>query len=313
MRIMITGALGHIGSKVIHSLKEGMFEEVRLLDNLSTNRYPSLFHLPEGVPFKFREGDIRTADLDEELDGVDVVVHLAAVTDAATSFERPREVEEVNLHGTRRVAEACLRRGCRLLFPSTTSVYGTQKEVVDEDCPEEDLKPQSPYAESKLRAERLLEDLGARGLDFVICRFGTIFGPSVGMRFHTAVNRFVWQACLGRPITVWRTALHQKRPYLDLEDAVRAVFFIVERGLFDGRIYNVVTANHTVNDIVVILRDFLPAVAVEFVDSPIMNQLSYHVRGDRFRGVGFTYRGDLRRGIGETLRFLKGIINVTEG
>src|SRR5207253_6086819 len=117
--------------------------------------------------------------------------------------------------------------GSALIFISTTSVYGSQTEVVDEDCPVTNLRPQSPYAESKLKAELLLHAVEqTEGLRFAVCRFGTIFGTSVGMRFHTAINKFCWQAVTGQPITVWRSALHQQRPYLDLTDAVEAVNFI---------------------------------------------------------------------------------------
>lgn len=116
-----------------------------------------------------------------------------------------------------------------MLFLSTTSVYGTQREVVDEMCSVEELKPQSPYAASKLQAEQLLKSMGEEsGLQFVTVRFGTVFGKSVGMRFHTAINKFCWQASTARPITVWRTAMHQKRPYLHVSDAVRALHFILE-------------------------------------------------------------------------------------
>ena len=216
MRLLVTGALGHIGSRLIRHLRPDDWESVVLLDDLSTQRYGSLFNLPEGVPFRFVEGDVCEVDLERYFEGVDLVIHLAAITDAPSTFERREEVERVNYEGTRKVAEACRSSGSRLVFISTTSVYGSQSEVVDENCPADELKAQSPYAESKLSAERMIQSLGGKdGLQFVICRFGTIFGPSVGMRFHTAVNKFTWQACLGQPITVWRTALHQRRPYAD--------------------------------------------------------------------------------------------------
>jgi nucleoside-diphosphate-sugar epimerase len=307
-RIVITGALGHIGSRLIHSLEPGEFSRVRLLDNLLTQRYASLFNLPKGVPFDFREADICTADLAPLLDGADAVVHLAAITNAAASFENQQQVEAVNLHGTRRVAEACAKVGCRLLFLSTTSVYGVSEGVVAEDCPPEQLKPQSPYAESKLRSEQLLAELGRdRGLKFVACRFGTIYGVSVGMRFHTAVNKFIWQACLGQPLTVWRTALDQKRPYLDLGDAVGALRFLLARDLFDNQVYNVLTDNATVRQIVDHIRAHVPYVRVEFVDSAIMNQLSYTVSCDKFRGRGFEFHGTLERGVRETVELLRGV------
>ena len=125
------------------------------------------------------------------------------------------------------------------------------------------------------------------------------------MRFHTAVNKFCWQAVMGQPLSVWRTAYDQKRPYLDLVDAVRAFGFIIERDLFDGRIYNVLTLNATVRDIVEAVREFVPDTEVSFVDSPIMNQLSYEVSSQRFRDAGFGFAGDLRRGVGETIALLK--------
>lgn len=307
-RLLVTGALGHIGSAFIRRLRPSRYAEVRLLDDFSNQRYPSLFGLPRRIRFSVFEEDICTSPLGDRVKDVDVVVHLAALTDAASSFERAERVHAVNVDGTRRVVEACLARGAKLVFPSTTSVYGTQKTRVDEHCPEDDLKPQSPYAASKLEAERLIEAAGRdEGLSYVICRFGTIFGSSIGMRFHTAVNKFVWLAVTGRPLTVWRTALHQQRPYLDLGDAVRALEFIIHRDVFGRRLYNVVTVNATVAKIVGIIRRYVPQVAIEHVDSPIMNQLSYRVSSARFRRLGFRFTGDLRRGIAETVRLFEAV------
>lgn len=304
--LVVTGALGHIGSAFIHSLRPGDFGRVTLIDDLSAQRYCSLFNLPKGVEYHFIEGDICTLDLRSLLKGADALVHLAAATDAVRSLEAKEQYQRVNVDGTERVARACLEVGVKLFFPSSTSVYGTQAALVDEGCDESELKPQSPYADSKLQGERLLAMLGSKGLEFVACRLGTIFGPSPGMRFHTAVNKFIWQACTGQPITVWRTALHQKRPYLDVQDAVRAVRFLIERDVFDRRIYNVVTANATVNDIVEAIKVHVPTLRVEMVDSAIMNQLSYEVSAERFTSLGFHFNGDLRRGIADSVALLEG-------
>lgn len=307
MNLLITSALGHIGSKLVSDIPAGMFERVYLLDNLSTQRYPVLFNLPEG-PFRFLEEDILMTDLGKYLDSGDVVIHLAAITNAEASVGIAEEVDLTNLNGTERLARACAASGSKLVFLSTTSVYGVQTDVVDEDCPVEHLKPQSPYADSKLKAEHMLREMGQReGLDFVICRFGTIFGVSTGMRFHTAVNKFCWQAVMGQPITVWRTALDQKRPYLDLKDAILALKFIAQRDLFDCGTYNVLTTNSTVKDIVDIISQHVPDVSIQYVDSPIMNQLSYTVANDRFIGLGFEFTGSLEDGIGDTIQLLRGV------
>jgi UDP-glucose 4-epimerase len=306
MRIVITGALGHIGSRLIRTLKPGVFSEVTLLDNLSTQRYASLFNLPAGIPFRFIEEDILTADLEQYFRGAAAVIHLAAITTAAASFDIRDHVERVNYEGTERVARACAQTGSRLIFPSSTSVYTPAGDFVDEDCPDSDLQPQNPYAESKLRGERLLRQLGRdEGLRFVICRLGTIFGPSPGMRFHTAVNKFVWQACLGQSITVWRTALNQKRPYLDLEDAVRAFSFLLDHDLFAGETYNILTVNATVADILEVLRTHYPDLGVQFVDDRTMNGLSYEVSQAKLMHAGFVTTGALGPGIAETVSLLR--------
>ena len=126
------------------------------------------------------------------------------------------------------------------------------------------------------------------------------------MRFHTAVNKFVWQACLGQPITVWKTAMNQKRPYLDVDDAVRSILFIMENELFNNEIYNVVTENATVEDIVQIIKTKILDVNVEFVESRIMNQLSYTVLSSKIISKGFKYRGNLERGLFNTIKLLNG-------
>lgn len=275
-----------------------------MIDDLTTQRYASLFDLPEAGRYRFIEGDVLKLDLTQAFEGADAVVHLAAITNAEGSFAFTEETERVNLRGTEAVARACQRTGAGLVFLSTTSVYGTQSGVVDESCPDDELRPQSPYAASKLSAERSLSAFGREGLRWVTMRFGTIAGISPGMRFHTAVNKFCWQAVMGQPLTVWREALHQRRPYLELGDGVRAIEFVLERG-FDGGLYNVLTENATVADIVALVREAAPDAAVQEVDSRVMNQLSYEVDDSRFRSLGFEVRGELRDAIFETVARLR--------
>jgi UDP-glucose 4-epimerase len=306
MKIVVTGALGHIGSALIRELPARFpGAEVVMIDNMMTQRYASLFDLPAIGRYRFVEADVRNIDLHPLFEGAYAVIHLAAITDAAGSFDRAAAVEANNFGATQRVAEACGDVGCRLVHLSSTSVYGTQGDTVTEDCSLDELKPQSPYAETKLKEEALVRSLAGNRLRAVVCRFGTIFGPSPGMRFHTAVNKFCWQAVMGQPLTIWRTAYEQKRPYLDLTDAVRALSFIVRSDLFDGRVYNVLTRNATVRDIVETIRGFVPDLRLSFVDSPIMNQLSYEVSARRFRDRGFEFSGDIARGIGGTIALLR--------
>jgi UDP-glucose 4-epimerase len=306
MKIVVTGALGHIGSRLIRELPFAFpGSEIVLVDNMMTQRYCSLFHLPKEGYYRFIEADITQMELQPLFDGVHVVIHLAAITDAAGSFDRAEQVEQNNFNATKRVAEACAKGGVCLLTLSSTSVYGTQANIVDEECTAEELKPQSPYAATKLKEERLVQQLvKEQGLRAGIYRFGTIFGVSPGMRFHTAVNKFCWQAAMGQPLTVWRTAYDQKRPYLDLGDACRAMVHIIRHELFDGRVYNVLTLNATVREIVETIRTFVPTLEVRFVDSQIMNQLSYEVIDARFRRTGYAPSGVLSVALAQELKLL---------
>lgn len=307
MKIVVTGAIGHIGSYLIRDLAVQFPEaEIVMIDNMMTQRFPSLFNLPSLGHYRFIEADVTRIDLRPLLEDAHVLIHLAAITDAAGSFDKADLLEANNYQATAMVAEACSQTRTRLIALSSTSVYGTQNEVVAEDCTPEELKPQSPYAVTKLKEEQLVTKLCAEGvLKAISCRFGTIFGASPGMRFHTAVNKFCWQAAMGVPITVWSTAYDQKRPYLDLFDAARAIAFIIRKDLFDGRIYNVLTHNATVRQVVDTVREYVPNLQVSFVDNKIMNQLSYEVSCERFMSEGFAFAGDLRRGIGETISLLR--------
>ena len=306
MKIIVTGAIGHIGSYIVRDLGvQFPRAQIVMIDNMMTQRYASLFNLPPLGNYHFIEDDVNSIDLKTVFSGATVVIHLAAITDATGSFDRAEELENNNYQSTVKVANACIETGASLIALSSTSVYGTQNDLVDEDCSEEELLPQSPYATTKLKEEKLIAKLcKEKGLKAIHCRFGTIFGASAGMRFHTAVNKFCWQAVMGRPISVWRTAYDQKRPYLDLLDASRAIELIIKNNIFDGRVYNVLTNNSTVREVVDVIREFVPNIEVGFVDSKIMNQLSYEVLDNRFKSQGFISAGSLRRGIGETVSLL---------
>ena len=311
MKIVITGALGHIGSMFIREIPLCFPEaEIIMIDNLSSQRYCSLFNLPIEGNHHFIEADVLNMDLKAVIKGADVVAHLAAITNAEDSFRNKEQVENTNYNATVKVSEACASSGAGMIYVSSTSVYGSQAQVVDEDCLSEELKPQSPYAETKLKEEKFLQALGvANGLRFVICRFGTICGISQGMRFHTAINKFCWQAVMGQPLTVWKTALHQKRPYLVLNDAMNVFKFIIKNDLFDQRIYNILTENLTVNSIIELIKQHVPNLAIQYTHASIMNQLSYDVSSQRFRKLGFEFTGSIGKSIEDTI----GLLNSKSG
>lgn len=304
MKIVVTGALGHIGSRLIRGLpKQFKHLEIVMIDDLSTQRYSSLFNLPTDAKYTFIEGKIKDIDLDSILNGGGCVIHLAALTDAAGTADKPELVYQNNFESTSVLAKACLKHNIPIIYPSSTSVYGSQSDVVDETCKE--LLPQSPYADCKLKEEDFLKTLFQQGLKGIICRFGTIYGVSHGMRFHTAVNKFCWQAVMGQSLTVWETAMDQKRPYLALDDAVRAIEWIIQHQLFHDEIYNIVTHNLTVRDVISVIKEKITDLNVSYVQHRIMNQLSYEVSSSKFQKTGFNFEGKLDEGIIDTIELLQ--------
>jgi len=308
LKVLITGGLGHIGShltKTLPTLIEGC--ELVVVDNLLTQRYSSLFSFNQTRAFTFFEESVENLSVEwfESHGPFDVVIHLAAITDAAGNVDNREGIYSNNFSGTRNLSEICLATDTALIFPSSTSVYGTQESVVDESCNE--LRPQSPYAECKLAEEKILLESSMQGLRVTILRLGTIHGASIGMRFHTAVNRFIFQTKLGLDLTVWRTALNQKRPYLSLSDVSAAIAHTIKLDLFQGDIFNIVTANWTVQEIINhIEANTESECAIKLVDTAIMNQLSYEVSSNKFQDTGFSFSGNLDQDIGDTWSLLSG-------
>ena len=307
MKIVVTGATGHIGSYVIRDLAYKLRgSEIIMIDDMRTQRYSSLYNLPSIGHYTFHDIDITSVDIRPIIKNTDVLIHLAAITDATGSINNADQIEKNNYIATQRVAESCIETGVRVVILSSTSVYGTNKEAVSENCSPDELQPQSPYSRIKLNEEKLINQLCMeKNLNAIICRFGTIFGASPGMRFHTAINKFCWQAVMGQPITIWSTAFDQQRPYLDLIDASQAIAFIIENDLFDGHIYNISTLNSTVRHVIDTIREFVPKVELAFIDNQVMNNWSYGVSCERFKNHGFAFTGDLGRGIEETIALLR--------
>jgi nucleoside-diphosphate-sugar epimerase len=306
MKILVTGGLGHIGSSLIRKLEFSQKPHLFVCDSLLTQRYSSIFHMPEDQNVRFFKMETREIT-PKFLSAYEItaVIHLAAMTDATGSFERRDDLFKNNLGGTQQLANSCGEMNVPIIFPSSTSVYGSNESLVTEQSI---TSPQSPYAECKLREEEYLLSAFKQGLRCVILRFGTIHGVSQGMRFHTAINKFCFQAVLGEHITVWRTALNQMRPYLALTDANRAIQHVLNLNLFNGEVYNVLTDNHSVSEIILeIEKIFRNDLQINFVEEQIMNQLSYEVSNEKFKKSGFTFTGSLRSDIEQTINLLRGV------
>ena len=286
-KICITGACGHIGSGLLSALSYSQASNHFLLvDNLTTNRNSSLFGLLGTENFQFFEENAE--DFDYAKYKPDIVLHLAAATDAVESVSNPSLYKIQNYENVKKLVQKLnkLRKKPLLIFPSTTSVYGVSKpDIIVTEDDNKYLNPQSPYAKYKVLAERYIRRY-YKG-KHLIFRLGTIIGPSAGMRFHTAVNKFCWNVATRQPITIWKDAYETKRPYLLLSQFID---FIVK--IFYGlntpkknQTYNVLSGNYKLKEIIeaieIIAESKSIPISITEVPNPLLNQLSYIVGSDK--------------------------------
>ncbi len=305
MKLLITGACGHIGSYLVENIKKiKKINEVILIDNFNTQRYNALFNLKKKVKLSFFNIDLSKNKLDN-IKKVNYVIHCASHTNAQGSFSIKKEMFRNNISCMKNVINYCIKNKSNLIHLSSTSVYGKQAEIVNENDIHL-LKPQSPYAEIKLIEEKLLKK-NKKKLKFVTFRFGTIAGVSKGIRFHTAINKFCFNAALNEKIFIYKTAYNQFRPYLSLKDSFKVFKFCIEKNMFDNEVYNALSGNFTVKQIISMIKKYKKKIRLSFVKTAIMNQLSYHVDDAKLRNKGLRLNASLQKDIKETLLLFKGI------
>ena len=307
MKILITGACGHIGSYFVENLyKIKKVKKAILIDNLKSNRFNSLFNTNKKNKVEFYLKDLNNIRSLDQFKGISIVFHFASMTNAEKSFGKEKEMFSNNLNCLKTVIKFCQKTNAKLVHLSSTSVYGKQTDLVDETCEKKYLKPQSPYAKIKIMEENILKK-NTKSIKYNTFRFGTIAGVSRGIRFHTAVNSFCLNAGIGEKIKVYKTALHQYRPYLSLEDAFKLFKFCIDKNFFENDIYNVVSNNFTVNQIINKIKKLKKNIKISYVNSAIMNQLSYHVDKKKLSNRGLFLNSNLDRDVADTLNLFKNI------
>tara|TARA_Y100000591_G_C21806193_1_gene685050 strand:- start:145 stop:1071 length:927 start_codon:yes stop_codon:yes gene_type:complete len=308
MNLLVTGALGHIGSGFIEKIsKIRNIKHLYLIDSARSNNLNTLFNFKSrNMKSKFILKDLRDKKSLKKIDKkINVVIHLASITNAEESFKNKKLIFNNNYEIFKNIVSFCIKNNAKLIHLSSTSVYGGSSKIVDETV--KNLEPRSPYAEEKLMEEKFLKRNNK--LKFITLRLGTICGISKGMRFHTAVNKFCLKTILGEEIPVWNNALNQLRPYLSLTDAIIAIIYIINKDLFDNQIYNVLTGNYTVKQILDVIKKNGFKIKIKKTKSPVLNQAFYGVSNKKFLKFGIKMSNNINRDIMQTLDLLKSLSN----
>jgi len=220
-RVLITGGAGFIGSHLVRHFAGQA--QVTVLDDLRSGYAHNL----DGVACRFVRGSILDAHaLREAMADAEEVYHLAAMISVPESVAKPAECAELNTEGTRRVLDAAVAAGARkVVLASSAAIYGDNPTVpkLESMSPE----PKSPYAETKLAGEHLLEAYRqTHGLGTTSLRFFNVFGPRQDPRsaYAAAVPIFIAKALRDEPIGIHGDG-GQTRDFVHVTDIVGALAY----------------------------------------------------------------------------------------
>jgi UDP-glucose 4-epimerase len=236
---LVTGGAGFVGVNLIRLLASRGIA-VRVLDDLSQGRRTDL----DGLGADLVVGDIRDrATVEQVLDGVDVVVHLAAHTRVVESIADPLESFDVNARGTLLLLDAARRHGGlrRFVFASTGgAILGDATPPVHEDMP---AHPLAPYGASKLAGEGYCSAyFGSYGLPTVALRFSNVYGP-YSYQKASVVAAFFKRILAGEPLVVYGDGT-QTRDFLFVGDLCRVILGAVEHDCA-GQVFHIAAGVET--------------------------------------------------------------------
>jgi len=242
-RALVTGGAGFIGSHLSEALLEQGWE-VQVIDDLSTGRIENIEQLTGHPRFSYVLDNVLDRTLMLELvDRTDVVFHLAAAVGVRLVVERPVHTIETNIKATELVMELCAKELKPVLLASTSEVYG---KLDRPNFNEEDdlvLGPTSRarwcYAASKIIDEFLAKAyFKETGLPAVVVRVFSTTGPKQTGRYGMVVPRFVSQALLGEPITVYGDGT-QRRSFTWVGDTIGAMISLIRHPKAYGQVFNI--------------------------------------------------------------------------
>jgi nucleoside-diphosphate-sugar epimerase len=298
--VLVVGGAGYIGSLLVERFLQ-LGYRVRVLDALLYGKEP--LKPVEGHPdFQLRQGDCRNMrDVVSAVQGVDAVVHLAAIVGDPACKQDQDAALEINYAATRMLIEVAKGHGVgRFLFASSCSVYGASDHEMDENS---GVNPISLYAQTKVDSERAL--LAAKSDDFhpTILRFATVFGLGYRPRFDLVVNLLAARAKQDGTITIYNG--QQWRPFIHARDVAEAIARALEAPvpLVSGEIFNVGDSrfNHTLQDVAAIIQQVFPHVAVEHVANS--DRRNYRVNFEKIRNrLNFSAQYTVREGVEELKR-----------
>jgi len=298
MRVLVTGDRGYIGRILVpRLLEEG--HDVRGLD---TDYYEGCDLYEHGeADYERLTKDVRELTK-RDLEGVDAVHHLAALSNDPLGTLDPTLTHEINHEATVRLARLAKESGVeRFVFSSSCSVYGTSEGAVVDETSE--TNPLTAYARSKVSVEEALREMADSSFTPVFLRNATAHGLSPRLRLDIVVNNLVgWAHATGE--VVIKSDGKPWRPLVHIADISKAFELATsaDADAVRGEAFNVGDndENYQIRELAAIVGETVPDVTVTYGDDPSPDARSYRVNFDKIGDrLGFSCDWDVPSGAAE--------------
>ena len=187
MKYIVTGGAGFIGSNIVKKLV-ARGDNVVVIDNLNTGKEENLSSVKDKIIFL--KDDILNVDLlEQHTNEIDGIFHQAALASVQDSFSKPEEYNNVNVNGTENILKLAKKNDFKVVYASSSSVYGNQEKI---PISESDSKnPINPYAETKLKKEKLAEKYSQIGVKVIGLRYFNVFGKGQSKEYAGVLKLFL--------------------------------------------------------------------------------------------------------------------------
>jgi len=217
MKYLVTGGAGFIGSNIVRKLVT-RGDNVTVIDNLNTGKEENLESIKDKIIF-LRDDILNFDLLEKETQGIDGVFHQAALASVQDSFSKPDEYNKVNVNGTENILKLAKKNNFKVVYASSSSVYGNPENI---PINEEDSKnPINPYAETKLKKEKLAINYADKGVDVIGLRYFNVFGKGQSKEYAGVLKLFLERIRDGLPPKINGDGT-QFRDFVYVEDVANA-------------------------------------------------------------------------------------------